>query len=296
MLYWIGVFLAIFSGISNNIGTLVQKKVVNDLPATARQQKFFRTLIKTPLWFFGLILQFIIGAILFMLAQIIIGPALIPGLMAAGLIVLAIGSVKLIGESLKLPEILGILIIVLAIIMFTFSELVIDIPSYNFLEISFLTRIGLFTITLLAIILVFQGLQWKWTRLHAISQAVNSGLLIAISNYWISPLMATLIHVFAGSFILAELGLFSVASIILILTNIFGIAKIQDAFKTGQANLTIPIQQVPIQITPGFVYLLVFLLPPKTMISPVLFTVGIILIIIGSYLLAKRQLILEAIE
>ncbi|MFX0169949.1 MAG: hypothetical protein ACFE89_11415 [Candidatus Hodarchaeota archaeon] len=296
MSYWIGILLAIFSGISSNLGTLAQKKVVNDLPTVAKQTKFLRTLVKTPLWLFGLALQFVVGTILFMLAQVMIGPALIPGLMAAGLIILAIGSVKLIGESLKLPELLGLLMIGLAIITFTFSGLVIDIPGYDFLTLSFLIRIGLFTTALTGIVVIFQILQWKWVQLYAISQAVTSGLLFAISNYWISPLLATFVHVFAGTFILSELGLFSIASIILILTNIFGTTTIQNAFKTGQASLMIPIQQVPIQIIPGLVYLLVFLLPLTTIISPVLFVIGIILIIVGSYLLAKRQLVLEAIE
>ena len=92
-LYWLGVVFAIISGIANFLGSVLQKKVVNEVSDDA---KFFRSLIKDPLWFFGLILQMAIGSAFFMLAQIFIGPTLIPGLMASGMIVLAIGCVKII--------------------------------------------------------------------------------------------------------------------------------------------------------------------------------------------------------
>lgn len=49
----------------------------------------------------GLLLEYGVGSAAYMIAQNLIGPALVPGLMAAGLIVLAIGSVKIIGETLR---------------------------------------------------------------------------------------------------------------------------------------------------------------------------------------------------
>lgn len=295
MTYWLGVILAISSGIVNNLGTLVQKKVVNDLPANAIEEKFFRSLIKHPLWLFGLILQFGIGTAFFMLAQVYIGPALIPGLMAAGLIVLAIGSVKLIGESLRLPEIIGTFMILIAIIAITLSALVIDVPAFNFLDIGFLIRISVFTSILSALLVIFYVLSHRWTGLRAICFAIISGFLFAMANYWISPLMATIVHVLAGTFVLPELVLFIVACLILIITNIFGLGTLQEAFKTGQASLTVPIQQVPVQIIPGLVYLFIFLIVPPTLFNLAWFALGVILILCGSYFLARRQALLETI-
>src|SRR4030042_819826 len=99
-LYWLGIVLSIGSGILNFAGTVMQKKVVNEIPPENREQRFFRSLIRKPLWIWGLLCQVAFGTILFMLAQDIIGPTLPPGLMATGMIVLAIGSVKIIHESL----------------------------------------------------------------------------------------------------------------------------------------------------------------------------------------------------
>jgi len=78
--YLFGVILAILSGVVNNYGTVVQKKIVNKY---REDTKFMKSLIKNPTWLFGLILQTIIDGILFFIAQIYIGPTLIPGLMGA---------------------------------------------------------------------------------------------------------------------------------------------------------------------------------------------------------------------
>lgn len=296
MSYLYGVLLAITSGISNNVGTLLQKKVVNDLPAEAKEQRFFRSLVKKPLWLVGLLFQLVIGTIFFMLAQVYIGPALIPGLMAVGLIVLAIGSVKLIGESLTRTEITGITLIMGAIFTIAFSELVIDIVTFDFLETGFLIRIGLFTSGTIALILILEAAHRKWKNIRAVARALMSGLFISMSNYWIAVLMGTIVNVFEGTFVLQELALFAISAVILVLDNIFALGTLQSAFLSGQANLIIPIQQVPIQITPGFVFLLIFFLSPSTAFSLVLFFAGVGLIVISSFLLGRRQVALESIK
>ena len=296
MSYLYGVLLAIASGISNNVGTLLQKKVVNDLPTEAKEQRFFRSLVKKPLWLVGLLFQLAIGTFFFMLAQVYIGPALIPGLMAVGLIVLAIGSVKLIGESLTRTEIIGITLIMAAIFTITFSELVIDIVVFDFLETGFLMRVAIFTFAIIAMILVLEASHRRWIKIRAVARALISGLFIAMTNYWIAVLLATIVHVFEGTFVLLELGLFAISAVILVLDNIFALGALQSAFLSGQANLIIPIQQVPIQITPGFVFLLMFLLPAPSLLSLILFFAGVGMIVMSSFLLGRRQVALESLK
>lgn len=53
-LYWMGISFAILSGIINNFGIILQKKVVNEIRA---EVKFGRALIKNPLWLLGLMMQ-----------------------------------------------------------------------------------------------------------------------------------------------------------------------------------------------------------------------------------------------
>ncbi|MHA1285606.1 MAG: hypothetical protein ACTSQP_24135 [Promethearchaeota archaeon] len=70
------------------LGQFFKKKVVNSIK---KDEKFFKNLIKNPLWIIGLIFQNCIGAIFFFFAQVFIGTTLIPGLITSGLIILAIG-------------------------------------------------------------------------------------------------------------------------------------------------------------------------------------------------------------
>ena len=97
--YVLGVILTILGGVVNNLAVIMQKYEINKLPKG--EEKLMKTLIKKPLWLIGLIIQLGLSSILIIVAQILIGPALVPGLMAAGLIILAIGSVKILNESLN---------------------------------------------------------------------------------------------------------------------------------------------------------------------------------------------------
>ena len=91
------------------------------------------------------------------------------------------------------------------------------------------------------------------------------------------------------------IAIFIIASVILVLVNIFGITELQKAFTAGQASNLIPVQQVPIQITPIFIYFFVFLLTALP-IAFVYISIGVALIILSSFLLGKRQARMEEIQ
>jgi drug/metabolite transporter (DMT)-like permease len=292
-MYWVGVLLAIIAGSSSNFGAVLQKKVVNELPPDS---KFMRSLLKNPLWLLGLCMGLVIGSMFFMIAQVYIGPALVPGLMASGLIVLAIGSVKIVHENLKKEEIIAIIIMIMAIFLIGISELSIEIAEVDFLETGFIIRISIFTGILLLLAVLCEIFQRKSEKYRGIFLAILSGFMFSLSNFWISPLLGVITHIFGGIYSFGELILFIFSCVILILANIFGIGKIQESFKVGQASNLIPIQQVSIQITPVFVYLLVFLRVPPSIISIVYLLIGITLILISSFLLGKRQAQLEEIK
>ncbi|MFX0133276.1 MAG: DMT family transporter [Candidatus Hodarchaeota archaeon] len=292
MNYWLGVLLAILSGIFSNIGAVLQKMVVNKVPDEA---KLMRSLIKNPIWVLGLISGMGVGAALFMLAQYYIGPTLIPGLMAAGLIVLAIGSVKIIGEELEVSEIIGIFLMIAAIAFIGFSGMDINIDLIDFLNIDLITRITIFTITLFIFALICEIFQRRG-KYKGIFLANLSGSMFALSNFWISPLFGTIAHVLSGRFIPEELLIFIIAAIILVSVNILGITKIQEAFRVAKASHMVPIQQVPIQIMPPFYFIIVYLLPLPNLFSILFLTVGIGLVLISSYSLARRQAELEKIK
>jgi len=292
--YTIGVMFAIISGIINNLGTVLQKKVVND--KSDEDSKLLKYLIKSPLWLIGLLMQLVIGSVFLMLAQLYIGPALISGFMAAGLIVLVIGSVYIVGESLKKVEIIGILLMILGITFLGFSELSIDIVNTNLMDLAFVANVVVFTVVFSLIAIICEIIAKKDKRLFGILLAISSGCMFALSNFWISPLMSVFAKVFEETASWGELIWFISAAIILPLVNIIGIARIQTAFTEGQASNLIPIQQVPIQISPIIVYFFVFLLAAPSIISTIYMLVGIILIILSSFSLGRRQTQMDEIK
>ncbi len=289
--YLFGVFLAILDGVLVYSGTIIQKKVINEVPADA---KFLLSLVKNPWWLLGFCLQ-AVGTVLFLLAQGFIGPTLIPGLMASGMIILTIGSVKILKENLKPSEYLGIFLMMGAITFIGFSNMGIDINQINFLDNDLIVRISIFTISLFLLSLICLILQKRNIR-RGISLAVFSGLMYGLSNFWISPLIAFIFQIFAGNFQTTELLIFITASIILVLTNLFGITEMQKSLRLAQASNVVPIQQVPIQIAPPFYFLAVYLLPVNKVYSVFFLLIGIGLVIASSFLLGKRQAEIEKIQ
>ncbi len=295
-LYWLGILLSIGSGILNFAGTVMQKKVVNEISPENREQRFFRSLVRKPLWIWGLLCQLAFGSILFMLSQSIIGPTLPPGLMATGMIVLAIGSVKIIHESLRGTEIAGIALMIVAILLLGLSNLETPLDEINFTGFDLLLRITFFTVICIGIIGFCYLSQKKILRLRGILLVIASGTFFALSNFWISPLMATIGLVFGGTAVPMEIVLFIIACVFLIMTNIFGLSSLQTAFKYGQASNLVSIQQIPTQIAPIFYYFAVFQLETKYWYQTPLLFIAITLILIATFFLAKRQVQLEEIK
>jgi multidrug transporter EmrE-like cation transporter len=280
------------------IGILLQKKVVNDMAPEERERRFLRTLLKHPRWLTGLILEYGLGTVTFMTAQSLIGPALVPGLMAFGLIVLAVGSVRIIGEKLSTPEYVGIALAIAGIAMLGLSELEIgvEVVRERLAVEGTAARIALLTVSLFALWGVTHLASLRSARRKGIIMAFSNGFPFAISNFWVSPLLAVFTVVLTGGGTLAQTGLFVLASVILIGSNVFGIRQTNEAFRFAQASNIIPVQQLPVQITPILFYFYVYALTPPKRISVFFITAGVALIITAAFLLGRRQSEIEKIH
>jgi hypothetical protein len=293
-MYSLGVVLAVASGIAHNFGVLLQKKVVNQIAPT--RARFFARLVRHPLWLAGFVIHMGLGSALFLLAQVRLGPALIPGLMAAGLVVLVVGSIWILREQLGAAEIAGILLLILAITLLGLSRLTIDVGHFDVLARGFILRSAVFSVVITGLILILEILAKRLNRYRGSALAISSGLFYVLSNFWVGPFMGAVLRIFRGNFALPVIALFAVGSIILVLTNMYGIAKLQLAFRVTNASLAIPIQQIPIQSAPALVYLVVFRLSPPSAASVLMFCLAIVLIIGSTFVLARRQGMIEAIE
>jgi drug/metabolite transporter (DMT)-like permease len=295
--YVLGVALAVGSGVFFQVGSLLQKKAVNDVSPEARKSGFMRALVKRPVWILGIICQFGLGAVAFVLAQKIIGPALVPGLTAAGFIVLAVGSVRMLGESLNRVEYLGIAVMIGGVFFLGISGLGIDIATVvALLRIPDVQlRIALFTA---ALTILWGGLllaSLKSRTRKGIIMALSGGFPYGIMNFWISLLIAVILTITGGRGTILEITVLIVAGVILAVTNVLGVWQMQVTFKYTQASNSVPVHGIAIQVSPIFVYFAVFSLRPGDAMSGVYIVVGALLVIISGFLLSRRKAAMEPV-
>jgi drug/metabolite transporter (DMT)-like permease len=296
--YVLGVFVAIICGVINSSGVMLQKKVVNEVPLHLRDKGLMRRVMIKPLWILGLFLQVGLGAALFVLAQYLIGPALVPGLMASGLIVLALGSVKLMGEKLSLPEYAGIFLMTVAILLLGLSQMAIsvEVGRASLALSSIIRRIAIFTVSLFGLGGIMHLVALHSAGRKGVIVGFSNGFLYALSNFWVSPISWVAAPVLGGKADSSQLGIFIAAGVILIFTNVVGIIQIQQAFRFGQVSNVIPVQQIPIQTAPVLVYFYAFSLRPPNSLSSALIIIGVLLIIFSGFLLGRRQEQMEKIH
>ena len=292
IVYWIGVLLAVLGGASHYLGLILEKYVINRLP---REAKLMKSLIKEPLWLLALSIRFGLGSIFFVFAQIIIGPAITPGLMASGLIILAFGSIRILGEQLNVKETISIIVIILGVSLIGLSGFSIEITEENLLDAWFLIRMFISTSVLILISIIFYFISQKFLTLKAILLALTSGIMLSLNNFWISPLLWSFVNLFNIPFNFGVLILCVISLGFLFAANVLAIITMSHAFKVGKASYLAPIQNIPVQLTPSILYFLVFLMMPPNAFSIILLALGILLIIVSSFILGKRQAELENI-
>jgi hypothetical protein len=286
----LGIFLAILGSVSNNFGILLQKRVVNAVPPEARERTFFRTLTRQPLWLLGVFLQMVFSAACLLAAQYFIGPTLVPGLQGFGLIVLAIGSVKLNNEILQMPEYASIVLLISATVLTGLSGLHIKVSEFDFQQEWFFINALLFSVVIILIFFLLEIRQRKSSLyVKSLLLSMISGLMYVLSDFWTSPLVGTIGEVFNLKANWTQWALFLMASVLLISTNLLAIGKTQLAFKYGPASILIPIRHLPTLVSPLFVYYFVFNLVAPKNYSLWFYLTSIVLIILSSYLLGKQE-------
>jgi hypothetical protein len=296
--YFWGIVFALLAGAASQAGHVCQKLAVNQevgqaKPAFRGDAGFFARLLRRPLWLAGLLLELGVSTVFFLLAQVRLGPALIPGLTATGLIVLAIGSAWVVREAPGFGELLGMALLIASAVLLGRSRLAIDLASFDILEPGFLARSAVFSAAVTALFFALR-LQRGARRsakpaIRGALTALGSGLLYVLSNFWVGPFTGAVLRLFRGELGLAVWAMFAFGSAALVLTNLFGIAELQRAFRVSRAAAAVPLQTVPTQVAPGLVYLLVFRLPAPSSTALWQFALGVALVLISSFLIGRRE-------
>jgi hypothetical protein len=292
---FLGYIFAIFGGCVVQLGALMQKSIVNQITQEDREEPgFMKKLIKNPIWVIGMICNFAGGAFFFIIAQKLIGGALVPGLAASGYIILILGSVKIIKEKITKKEMVAIIFMIFGIAAIGFSSLIITDGESELVfssDLSFHLRIAFFSGLLLFLWFTFFLLGKM--RESLVFYSLSTGIPFALGNIWFQPMLITIARIFEGESWIIVTFLFSAA--FAGGANIVGLIQIQHNYKYGNASKIIPIQAIPQQIVPCILYFYVYM--KDLLFEKVLFSViGIGIIIICSFLLASKQATLDAIK
>jgi hypothetical protein len=288
--YLLGVGAAILAGMAYYSGIVLQKLAVSKLQD---QSKLMIRLIHTPLWVEGFAIQFIIGVPLNLVAAALIGPAILPGLMATGLIALVIGSIRLSHEAFSLTDALGIVFVMAAAALLGLAGLGIDMKNVDFYDGAFQSRLVFFSGVVGCFSVACYLLQRKNGPLRGIFRTLDAGFLFVQSNLWISVMMGFLYRWGGGLFSSSDLIFAIIATTIAAAGSVLGVTETQRAFQMGDATRLVPIQAVPQQILPVITFFIVFQLTPAKQNAFFLAGAGVILVLLGSTLLARRQVALQ---
>lgn len=289
--YITGVALGILGGILTQFGQLLEKQAVNRVRIDSEARGFMRRLFKNRIWVLGVVFGLGGGTAAYMIAQSMIGPALTPGLMASGLIVLAIGSVRMNQETLNSSEITCIGLMIIGIILLGLSQLGIDQNQVRatLADHNALIRIAVFTLSLFLLSMATRITAHRSHGRKGMLIALTNGFLACLSDFWINPLLALILIVLNGHGSLTQEIIFVIAALILMTTATVITWQNQLAFKVAQASNVVPVAQVPIQISPILVYFYIFALKPPSEISVIYILAGTILTIISGFLLGRRK-------
>lgn len=306
-MYGWGVFFAVLAGVAANLGQLLNKREVNrlaDPPGAPRApgapggsgRGFYARLLRRPVWVAGVVLQIGVGTAFFLLAQVYVGPVLVPGLMATGLVALALGCAWITQEAPRLRELAGMACLIVSAVGFGRSGLRVDLAVYDVLSPAFLLRSAAFSLACCLLLAAALRLKGRSAGLRRGSLlALASGLLYVLSDFWVGPFTGSVLRLLGrvraagGSDPLAPLlTLFAFGSAVLVLTNLFGIALMQRAFQVASAAVAVPLQTIPGRLAPAAVYLLVFRLPPPKPLALPLFAAAVSLVIAATFLFAGR--------
>jgi hypothetical protein len=274
---------------ATNLGLVFQKRAIDRLGLRREGSPFWVLLVREPLWLTGILTQIGLGTTCLLVAQALIGPALIPGLVSAGLIVLVGGSILIAGERPTASVLAGTVLLMGAPVLVSCSRMSIHIRTYDFANLQFLARAGLSSAGLLVAILALQLVRRRLRRHLSRLLMLEAGFLLVLSNLWIGPFVAILTRLLLGGWAPGEAMAAAGLGAVQLATNLLGTAKVQLAFRHGQVGQLVPVKQIPIQMAPAALYLLVFRLRLPSSSSLAFLAAAFVLILCGSALLLHRR-------
>ncbi len=289
MRYFLGVLAGLLAGIVYNSASLIQKSAVSKAD---HGKPLVRQLIRSPLWILSVLATGIFVFVFVIFGQMMIGPTLIPGLTALGMIIIPIGATKFIGEKNGVREYLGIISIIIGVFLLSLSRLSIDTEKVAWLDPAFFHKCLWYygSLSLLSLLLIGTGFILKrYSRSPALFFSLSGGLLLGLSNILAAPIAHQITLLAQSQFDQLSWPYLVIGIAYLLLINVVAVYIMQRAFKHGQVSVLIPIQQLPVQVIPIVSHFWLFTATFPTALSRFAVPAAVLLIMAGAVALGKSE-------
>ncbi len=284
--YLLGVLAGILSGIVFTASSILQKRAINAIGDTA---PFFLNLARSPLWLLGFALSFAIGAPLSMASYMAIGPTIPPALGSLGLAAVPVLARLFLGERPAALSYAGAAAVALAVACIGLSGMAIAPEGINWLDPGFLLRAAAAFGSVLLVAAACLGSGLLPRGAGAMPLALAAGAFQAVANALMAPIAGQLGLLVSGNLGLAGFLIAGLASIALASVNLGAIAVAQLALRKGTAAMVVPIQQLPIQLTPLVFHAVLYRGGFGAAGKAALLGSGLVLLIAGSFALGRGK-------
>ncbi|MHA1291322.1 MAG: hypothetical protein ACTSQJ_01485 [Promethearchaeota archaeon] len=288
-LFW-GIFFCILSSLLFASGIILQKKAVMEMPEIKLSDVSSMTsMLKNKTWVIGILLA-LAGGPFYFLSQAFIGVTLSqPITLGLQLAFIVLFAIKILDEKIGKIEAIGFGILVSSPILLAFGGVTspnIELWSSKFIIALFL----LFFIPIIILCAIFFLIIPKVNE-------VSKGLLFAIISGVIFAIGAIFAQIAVESLKVGLTIQLLLIGILCFILMIFGntIATVlqQLAFQKGKVGIAIALQSTANLLLAIYGGLIIF---NQLILTPIFFTIGIIMIFIGNILLIQFQTRLEKIE
>ncbi|NHI93927.1 MAG: hypothetical protein EAX96_15670 [Candidatus Lokiarchaeota archaeon] len=279
----IGVILALLATFLFNLAIVYQKKGTEEIgELKLSDAKSFMTLVKSKIWLLGFSLG-IIGGLPYMLAQGLIGVAIVQPLQGAGILVIAFFAVRWLKEKLSVLEKIGVVLLVISPVLITLGQVSpVQVSIFDPLIIPPL--IIFYAVFISFIVLTF--ILYKFSKKGiALIVATNAGLWFGIGAISMQLGVEGLLNpVLYSTQINWFLGIFGF--LFVIAGNLFATIFVQIAYQKGKAVSVVPIINTGNLLIPIIGGVIVF---GQVIGNLFFFIPGVICVFLGVTLLARIQ-------
>ncbi len=289
MRYLLGVAAALLVGIVFNAAALMQKVAVR---RADHSKPLMGQLLRDPYWLGSVLGSVVIVLPLTLAGQMAIGPTLIPGIAAIGMILLPFGAARFAGEKNGIREYLGISAIILGVICLGSSRLSIETEKVQWLDPGFL-RLTLLYVGSLSAAALLCAVSGSVVRRGSLLLIISSGFLYAMSNIAVSPVSYQFSQLVREGVSGTHMPYLIISTLYFLLVNAAAVVLTQRAFTSGDVSKLIPVQQVPIQLVPIILHFGLFGGTLPDTLSLVVLIPGVMLILVGASVLGRKEAVIE---